>query len=156
MAFEINRILTEIERLCCQLAIVTNTTAFDTLQIGRLLADEHLQPLHYSRSCEYRWLYHTTSYYVGLWGAPIGRMSSVDWAAYDAWLAAEIDTICVCVPAKYDRTDPERDAFFIGVIGGGSTLTSMRRDNSRHECLLPNNFDCIEKIHLSWMDFSKI
>ncbi len=59
LAFEINRILVEIERMCQKLTIVTNTVAFDTVQVGRLLANEHLQPLHYSRNGEYRWLYHT-------------------------------------------------------------------------------------------------
>ncbi len=46
-------------------------------------------------------------------GGAIGQMTSEDWKTYEQWLIDEIDSIYVCVPAKYDRCDPENDAFFI-------------------------------------------
>lgn len=113
LAFEVNFILKDLESKCKHIDVVTNTTAFDTVQVGRLLADQYLQPLHYSRDGRYRWTYHSTSYLVGLWGGAITEMDDNMWTVFEGWVESTIDTINPC-PVKFNRTNPEDDAFAIG------------------------------------------
>jgi hypothetical protein len=114
LAYEINYILSDLEQQCRELIIVTNTTAFDTVQVGRLLADLGLQPLHYSRDGRYRWCYHSTSYLVGLWGGAIDKMKEKHWRAFEDWVKRRIDSIKP-YPPIYSRFDPENDALKIAL-----------------------------------------
>ncbi len=130
LAFEINYILADLERKCKHIDIVTNTTAFDTLHVGRLLAKEKMQPLYYSRDGRYRWTYHSTSYILGLWGGVIGEMTAEHWTEFDAWVIRKIDSIFPCL-AIYTRADPENDAYFIACRWLNANVYAKKRMNKR-------------------------
>ena len=130
LAFEINRILKEIEERCKTVDIVTNTTNFDTVQVGRILADEQLQPLHYSRDGVYRWTYHSKSYLLGLWGGDIATMTDEHWKAFGEWVVRKIDKINP-YPIRCDRLNPEDDALFIGSQWANANKYASRKMEKR-------------------------
>lgn len=108
VAARINTILQRIEQVSEKLVIVSDTMAYDLSFVNTLLITHAYKPLYYSRDGKYRWMYHTSSYFLGLWGGDVTNMTPGDWNDFDMWMK---DTFKGC-PVEHDHS-PENDAITI-------------------------------------------
>lgn len=112
LASRVNSILQKIEEASSEsLTIVSDTMAYDTVFVSGLLITHGYKPLYYSRGGRYRWIYHTSSYFLGIWGGNIAGMDRDDWRDYDDWLKNVVGVMDGC-PTDHDH-NPENDAITI-------------------------------------------